>query len=285
MASFSSGVMISKSEAERRRGDELRMRKQGLDPSRDDQNWGGAVICRRQHRQTRVEKENEKEREEAEHFQLDLKEVILKRPENRLKWLHRALALAGKKRVQFAAIYDIVQHRKFVDGISQGLGRQMRTLLLANLHLFSQKQQRALQSDSCRFNSFTSESDYPISLTDTGDANRSGRRAGSSRSSSRDRSASYVSRSRGSPHRERSNRRANDDRVAEGRGSKRAIRRSASGDDRAGIQADSLPADSYLRSRNRNPPNDDKAPMRLGLKMKVSSWQPHVLRDAATLPP
>lgn len=274
--------MISKSEADRRRGDELRMRKLGLDPSRDDKNWGGAVISRRQHRQTRGEKEDEKERGEAEQLQLDLKDVILKRPENRLKWLQRALTLAGKRRVQLAAIYDIVQHRKFTDGISHGVGRQMRTLLLANLHLFSQKQQRALQSDSCRFNSFTSEEDEPIRLTGTGDAasrsrrgnSRSRRGNGSSRSSS-GRSSSNASSGRGGRRRDRSSRKASVGNEKVGGGSRNA--RSAS--------RDSVAVDSCMRSRSRSPPRDDKAPTRLGLKMKVSSWQPHVLRTAATLPP
>jgi hypothetical protein len=171
-----------------------------------------------------------------------------------------------------------------VDGISHGVGRQMRTLLLANLHLFSQKQQRALQSDSCRFNSFASEGDDPVGLTDTGDASRSRRRgSSSSRSRSSHRSPSSVGRGRGSPHHERSNRRASEDRTGEGRSSRRAIRRPVSRDDRAGIRSDSLPSDSHLRSRS--PPGDDKAPMRLGLKMKVSSWQPHVLRNAGTEAP
>merc|ERR1712217_156601 len=35
-----------------------------------------------------------------------------------------------------------------------GVGKQMRDLLLANLHLFSTKQQRALQADSSKYNAF-----------------------------------------------------------------------------------------------------------------------------------
>jgi len=263
--------MISKSEAERRRGDELRMRKQGLDPNRDDKNWGGAVISRRQHRQTRVEKEDEKEREEAEALPLDLKDVILKRPENRLKWLQRALMLAGKKRVQLAAIYDIVQHKKFVEGISHGVGRQMRSLLLANLHLFSQKQQRALQSEASKFSVFAEDR-----LVGKDDYRGSAERRDSSSDRSYSRSASGIREdavSRRGGETDRGDRRKRDKEIDE---------EGTAGSEGA---ARGMLVRSCSRSRSRSPASDKQAPTRLtGLKMKLQPWQPHVLREAAGVP-
>mmetsp|Transcript_77929 Transcript_77929/g.215416 ORF Transcript_77929/g.215416 Transcript_77929/m.215416 type:complete len:269 (+) Transcript_77929:63-869(+) len=268
MASFSSGVMISKSEAERRRGDELRMRKQGLDPNRDDKNWGGAVISRRQHRQTRVEKEDEKEREEAEALPLDLKDVIGKRPENRLKWLQRALMLAGKKRVQLASIYDIVQHKKFVDGISHGVGRQMRSLLLANLHLFSQKQQRALQSETSKFSAFAGDRLAGKDLGSDTRADLGGAAEGRRRSS--DRSCSRSS----SGGREDPGGRG-DPRKQGGRIDVRSVE---------GSRPEAAGAVGRSRSRSRSAASDRQPARLIGLKMKLQPWQPHVLRAAAAPP-
>jgi len=290
--------MISKSEAERRRGDELRMRKQGLDPNRDD-NWGGAVISRRQHRQTRVEKEDEKEREEAESLPLDLKDIALKRPENRLKWLQRALLLAGKKRVQLAAIYDIVQHKKFVDGISHGVGKQMRTLLLANLHLFSQKQQRALQSDACKFSAFAEERSAgrdPDSELQAETVGRLGFAGGSaerarhvgerSRSRSRSRCGSSSSEGEGEDPGAWGGRDPGRGPAAAAVGGRRGRDGGLPAHRPAGPEGDAEGATTIARGQSRSRSPAEKQPARLtGLKMKLQPWQPHVLRAAASAPP
>lgn len=276
MASFSSGVMISKSESERRRGDELRMRKQGLDPARDDKNWGGAVISRRQHRQTRVEKEDVKEREEAESLPLELKDVIGKRPDQRLKWLQRALLLAGKKRVSLAAIYDIVQHKKFVEGISHGVGKSMRLLLLSNLHLFSQKQQRALQSDASRFSSYADE------------AQASGKDGSPEGSREEGRTYERSRRRRRSHSRSRSQSSGRPDRGGDDAGQQRKREKRPEAKAAASEQLEAGDKDRQTRSRSRSQSRsrvaeseEKQAPRLMGLKMKLQPWQPHVLRQAS----
>merc|ERR1712113_286191 len=45
-------------------------------------------------------------------------------------------------------IYDIVAHPRFVGGIEDKIGCQLKATLLANLHLFSPKQQRYFQSEA-----------------------------------------------------------------------------------------------------------------------------------------
>mmetsp|Transcript_63541 Transcript_63541/g.148187 ORF Transcript_63541/g.148187 Transcript_63541/m.148187 type:complete len:261 (-) Transcript_63541:141-923(-) len=141
-------VLLSKADAERRKGDEQRG-----DDGRDAPVFQGAVMSRRQHRPTRGV-DNRAEREETSALVTDLHEVLGKKPENRLKWLQHALLLAGKKKVKVGVVYDIVTHKKFVAEVRAGVGAQMKALLHANLHLFSPKQQKFLQSDSNGFGEF-----------------------------------------------------------------------------------------------------------------------------------
>lgn len=287
MASFSSGVMISKSEADRRKGDEMRMRKQGIDPSKgEDLAWGGAVVSRRQHRQTRVEKENEKEREEAEALPMDAGQIVAKRPENRLKWLQRALMLAskGRGRVQIGAVYDIVTQSRFVAGVSKGVGSQMRVILMANLHLFSTKQQRALQSETSRFSSF-------VGAAGTGKSSSSGDEArGSPTAATRAEGTGPGRRGRG---------------PSSARGSRsRSRRRSRSGGEAAGAVArarrQSGPGSrSRSRSRKASVADEGRAsagqpslaaagaagdapatPAAPAVKIKMQKWQPLCIRAA-----
>jgi len=149
MASFSTGIMISKSESERRKGDEVRMRRQGLDPSKGvEMQWEGAVVSRRQHKVSRVDKEAEKDREEAEALPMDPLVLIAKPPQGRMKWMHKAMVLASKSRthIKIGDIYEIIMQDKFISGVPRGVGAQMKALLFANFHLFSSKQQRSIKS-------------------------------------------------------------------------------------------------------------------------------------------
>jgi len=142
-------VLLSKADAERQRADEIRG-----DLGRDAPVFQGAVMSRREHRVSRVDKELEREREEASAFVLDRDEVFDKRAESRLRWLQKALFLAGKKSIQVSAIYDIITHKRFVNSIQDRTGGQMKAVLLANLHLFSAKQQKFLQSEACALHGF-----------------------------------------------------------------------------------------------------------------------------------
>jgi len=304
MASFRSGVMISKSESDRRKGDEMRMRKQGIDPSKgEDLAWGGAVVSRRQHRVSRVDKEAEKDLEEAEAFQMDAAAVIIKKPEGRLKWLQRALLLAGKHRgrVQIGAVYDIVTQAKFVSGVSKGVGAQMRTVLMANLHLFSQKQQRALQSESGRFSSFGSGGGKGSSSEDEsaeprrrsspaarrakgggsparrggGSRSRSPKRQSRSKSPSTKAEARPSKRRRSSPSRSRSRSKSRSE-------SQRSKRR---GSARKREEPDRRPNAGGAGSDSAAAASEEPAAAAPALKIKMSKWQPLCVRNAvASIP-
>lgn len=146
MASFSSGIMLSRSEAQRQKGDELRMRAAGIDPTKIDEQWLGEVMSRRQKKEAKVDEDVEKEKKLAAELPMEKSEVVAKKPEGRLTWLHKALVLAAKGRIAVPQIYSIIQSSKFTSGVSNKVGLKMKGLVLANLHLFKKEQQKSLQN-------------------------------------------------------------------------------------------------------------------------------------------
>lgn len=149
-------------------------------------------MSRRRHRSARIDKDTERDREEAAAFVTEREEVLGKRPDSRVKWLQKALILAGKQQLKPGIVYDIVTHKEFVSGVSDKTGAIMKAMLLANLHLFSQKQQKTLQSDASPFCSFD------ISAASTRSSKVRGRE-GSPRRKRSKRSKSSSSSSDGSP--------------------------------------------------------------------------------------
>lgn len=189
MASFHSGVLLTKQHSERNKNDERRNGPRG-----EDNGFHGAVMSKRQPRKNRVEEVLNKEKDEADAFPMDISVVLAKKPDARLKWLHRGLMFAGKKYVQVCALYDIATNKKFVLGISAGVGRQMQMMLLANLHLFSLKQQRFLQSDASQFHEFVRQFGRPAKAKNEGSDSDSGASPGRQRPrGARGRSASSGS--------------------------------------------------------------------------------------------
>mmetsp|Transcript_88307 Transcript_88307/g.227707 ORF Transcript_88307/g.227707 Transcript_88307/m.227707 type:complete len:237 (-) Transcript_88307:351-1061(-) len=180
-------VLLSKADAERRRGDGLRG-----DGGREEPIFTGAVMSRRKPRQSRVDEDFERDREQAMSTATDTAEILAKRPDSRLKWLQKAMLLVGKKQFKPALIYDIVKEREFVADVKPDIGYKMRALLLANSHLFSSKQQKFFESADCRLNEFTKPEASGGSKRSGGDKKRRKR----SRSSSSARSSSSSRRHR-----------------------------------------------------------------------------------------
>lgn len=138
--------MLSRSEAQRQKGDELRMRAAGIDPTKIDEQWLGEVMSRRQKKEAKVDEDVEKEKRLAAELPMEKSEVVSKKPEGRLTWLHKALVLAAKGRIPVPQIYNIIQSSKFTSGVSSKVGLKMKGLVSANLHLFKKEQQKSLQS-------------------------------------------------------------------------------------------------------------------------------------------
>lgn len=98
------------------------------------------VITRKRREVKRVE---EKPPEEV---QVDLKSAIVLKPEQRIKWLARACKMAEEGKASTTELYGIISSRKFVSGLHAKIGRKMRDIVRENIELFSEKQQRHLDS-------------------------------------------------------------------------------------------------------------------------------------------
>eukprot|EP00933_Yihiella_yeosuensis_P040559 TRINITY_DN3488_c1_g1_i12.p1 TRINITY_DN3488_c1_g1~~TRINITY_DN3488_c1_g1_i12.p1 ORF type:complete len:370 (-),score=106.62 TRINITY_DN3488_c1_g1_i12:266-1375(-) len=156
--SFSKGVVISMSESQRQKGDELRMRAAGIDPTKIDEQWSGEVMSRRVRREARVDEEAEQNKRDAREVPTELRDVLHEiKPEKRARWLHKALTFCAKGSIKIDHIYEVVRDKKFVQGVNGKVGFQCKQLVMANSHLFNSKQQKFLQSDSCKLSQFTKE--------------------------------------------------------------------------------------------------------------------------------
>jgi len=144
-------VLLSKADANRQRAEEARGVGSVKENGRESLM---AVMSRRQHRVSKADRVSERERDEADAFPTERDQVFSKKPEGRLRWLHRALVLAARGRLKVAVVFDIIEHRRFVSSVGTSVGTQMKAALDANLHLFSAKQQKALKAEGSSWNSF-----------------------------------------------------------------------------------------------------------------------------------
>lgn len=101
----------------------------------------GEVVSRRR----RTER---KEPQEEPPLLLDPRAVLALKPERRLKWLTSALQRLQQGKVQSNNIYDILVHHKFPQDAPGRVGSKMYVAVCENMALFSQKQQRFLETES-----------------------------------------------------------------------------------------------------------------------------------------
>jgi len=109
------------------------------------------VITRRRREPKKVE---EKPLDEV---QVDVKVALALKPEKRLVWLGKAFKMAEEGRASKTDLYDIVSNRKFAAGLHSKLARKARVVVHDSLELFSDKQQRYLNSDDWALNAFKEE--------------------------------------------------------------------------------------------------------------------------------
>ncbi|CAK0894336.1 unnamed protein product, partial [Prorocentrum cordatum] len=144
--------------------------------------WGdgislsSGIVAVRQYKQPRTRADPLREVPTEEEFSTDVKKVVSTKPVARCKWLTRGMEYAGTGRIAATVLYDIVTHPKFSSGFNSDLRTSMAQMLKANMHLFSQKQQRALLAAF-----------VPADKADKGDKKRSRSRARKKRSRSRGR--------------------------------------------------------------------------------------------------
>eukprot|EP00747_Dinoflagellata_sp_TGD_P165969 gnl/TRDRNA2_/TRDRNA2_188067_c0_seq1.p2 gnl/TRDRNA2_/TRDRNA2_188067_c0~~gnl/TRDRNA2_/TRDRNA2_188067_c0_seq1.p2 ORF type:complete len:258 (+),score=93.47 gnl/TRDRNA2_/TRDRNA2_188067_c0_seq1:99-872(+) len=122
---------------------------------------GGTVTSRRKHK---VNKEDQQKKEE-EHVSLEWDDIFPKKPMDKLRWLDKAFKAAQAKRIKAAPVFDIIAHRKFVEGLKGAIATDTLNLIRGNLNLFSGKQQKQLTS-----NNFELFKKYaPIAVLDSDD--------------------------------------------------------------------------------------------------------------------
>jgi len=143
----SGGICLSKSEA---------LRQSREDDGKPKSNM--QVYSRRKHVEERVrDVRDDKQREEATDFEMDMKVIVSKKPEWRLRWMTKALIHVGRKHIKANTFYEIVMDEGFARDLHPLIGARMKASLLGNLHLFSSKQQKMLQSETNHFNNFKDE--------------------------------------------------------------------------------------------------------------------------------
>jgi len=78
---------------------------------------------------------------------VDLKTALLSKPEARLKWLAKACKMAEEGKASTTELHSIISSRKFAAGMHLKIGRRMVEIVLENLGIFSDKQQKHLKSE------------------------------------------------------------------------------------------------------------------------------------------
>mmetsp|Transcript_30752 Transcript_30752/g.84813 ORF Transcript_30752/g.84813 Transcript_30752/m.84813 type:complete len:203 (-) Transcript_30752:158-766(-) len=71
-----------------------------------------------------------------------------KKPKERLRWLYKAILAAKDGRVKARPLFDIIAHRKFIEGLKGSIATDTLNLIRGNLEIFSAKQQKQLTSDN-----------------------------------------------------------------------------------------------------------------------------------------
>jgi len=128
-----------------------------------DKEWAlqGEVGPRRQHKITK----EQAQKIEEEYISLDWDHVFPKKPKERLRWLYKALECARKGKVKTGPLFDIIVHRKFLEGLKGNIATDCLNLIRGDLSLFSNKQQKQLTSDSFElFRKFA-----PVNVLDSDD--------------------------------------------------------------------------------------------------------------------
>lgn len=104
----------------------------------------GEVTSRRQHKVSKEDIAKAKD----EYVSLDWDVVFPKKPKERLRWLYKAFIAAKEGRVKTRQLFDIVAHRKFIEGLKGNIATDTLNLIRGNLDLFTAKQRKQLTSEN-----------------------------------------------------------------------------------------------------------------------------------------
>merc|ERR1712151_1377811 len=105
------------------------------------------------------------EEAEEKYVSLEWDDVFPKKPIDRLRWLYKAFQQAKLGKVKMNPLFNIIVHRKFVEGLKGAIATDILNLIRGHLNLFSAKQQKQLSSD--KFELFKKY--VPINVLDSDD--------------------------------------------------------------------------------------------------------------------
>lgn len=100
------------------------------------------VVSRRRNEQ----KAKVETKDKTDEVIVDLKTAITLKPEARTKWLSKACTMVEQGKAKSTDLYDIITNRKFSGGLPDRVGRKLASILKESLSIFSDKQQRYLNS-------------------------------------------------------------------------------------------------------------------------------------------
>lgn len=103
-----------------------------------------AEVVRRVRKVTKQDVAQAKE----DYVSLEWDDVFPKKPAERLRWLYKACIAAKAGKLKPNPLFNIVSHRKFIDGLKGSIATDVLNLIRGNLTLFSAKQQKQLTSDN-----------------------------------------------------------------------------------------------------------------------------------------
>eukprot|EP00439_Symbiodinium_sp_Y106_P059546 s3384_g8.t1 len=131
------------------------------DAPREEAPLPAEVVTRRKRKVTKEEEVKEQE----EYVTMSWEEIFPKKPMDRLRWLFKACKAAKEGRIKPNPLYNVVAHRRFLEGLKGSIATDCLNLIRGHIHLFSPKQQKQLQSDN--FELFRKYA--PISVLDSDD--------------------------------------------------------------------------------------------------------------------
>jgi len=118
--------------------------KGGKDKDEDDFIIPGEQGVRRKHKVSKEQVQKEKD----EYVTMNWDEIFPKKPYERLRWLDKALKAAKENRVKPLNVFDVIVHRKFLDGLKGAIATDCLNLIRGEIDVFSAKQKKQLQSDN-----------------------------------------------------------------------------------------------------------------------------------------
>lgn len=98
-------------------------------------------------RRPRAQKKTAEKDRVVDEVSVDLKTAIVLKPDARPKWLIKACKMVSDGKASSTDLYDIIVNRRFTSGLSERISRKLVAVVRENLEIFSEKQQRFLNSN------------------------------------------------------------------------------------------------------------------------------------------